>query len=202
MKNNFSEELIKFSIVSELWEKNLGFGSILLGELSKLHLTVLIHLNWKNYILIHLFRVFSRKKMTLAKLHQADCQNCILCVNETLRGKINLLKNGYVLFIFFGLRLEKKLESSENFGKVVKAAFLVSSIFSKKSTFLNSIQYPPTFWTFIREKLWRQQKTYQLECQNCILRVQNNLWRKKVFLEKQVFFDQFLTLSHKNSDFL
>ena len=119
-----------FDRFSKLWEKNLGFGSILPGELSKLHFlspgkTLTKIFCWKNYNLIHLFRVLSRKKMTLAKLHQADCQNCILCVNETLRGKINLLKNGYVLFIFFGIRLEKKLESSENFGKVVRAAFLM-----------------------------------------------------------------------------
>ena len=90
---------------------------------------------WKNYILIHLFRVFSRKKMSLAKLHQEHCQNCILCVNETIRGKINLVKNGYVLFIFFGLWLEKKLESSENFGKVVRAAFFESSNFFEKKAF-------------------------------------------------------------------
>ena len=63
----------------------------------------------KNYVLIHLFRVFSRKKMTLAKLHQADCQNCILCGNETLRGKINLLKKRYVLFIFFRTSTGEKI---------------------------------------------------------------------------------------------
>ena len=144
---------------------------------------------------------FQPKKMSLAKLHQEHCQNSILCVNETLRGKFNLLRNGKVLFIFFGLRLEKNLEFSENFGKVVRAAFLVSSKFFDKNTFLNSKQFPPTIWTFIREKLWLPQKTYQLECQKCILRVQNNLWRKKVFLGKHVFFDQFLTLSQKSSDF-
>ena len=77
---------------------------------------------------------FQPKKMSLAKLHQEHCQNSILCVNETLRGKFNLLRNGKVLFIFFGLRLEKNLEFSENFGKFVRAAFLVSSKFFDKKT--------------------------------------------------------------------
>ena len=107
---------------------------------------------WKNYILIHLFRVFSRKKMTLEKLQQADCQDCIPCVNETLRGKINLLKKGYVLFIFFGLRLGKKLESSENFGKVVRAAFLVSSSFFEKKHFPEQYTISSNFLEFQKRK--------------------------------------------------
>ena len=108
---------------------------------------------WKNYILIHLFRVFSRKKMTWEKLQQADCQYCIPCVNETLRGKINLLKKGYVLFIFFGLRLEKKLESSENFGKVVRAAFLVSSSFFEKKHFPEQYTTFSNFLDFQKRKI-------------------------------------------------